>query len=372
MLLSNVNILDVFVSGDVGDDGYYTSYEEPREDKFALSGMFRDIELDRIYRQQRASLERRSTLFTSCAIVTLVFCMMLTAAVALFYWRRNMEVSEAKGIRHVWIWGCLGGWGMDTMGLTGIVACGLHVYVYVHVSEDELSRWSVATLKEAHLQTMPLNAKETQLLLRSGVAIEKAELVQAVCLANYESGMHSGFTGEEVREATVVPAIPSKYTEVVEVQTLAGTKVGTTRLPLNASVRTLRDEIQRWQRPKEGAYEDPEMKLLTGRSILDDRQPLRSYCTYSGEPLVVTAVKGKTVDVAVQCGQETLLMSVSTSTTVAMIKDQLCDDLGWDVSLARLSLLLPLEVLPLDDEDLLLSNGFVPGSFFRLTKWTPN
>ncbi|CAE7916737.1 unnamed protein product [Symbiodinium necroappetens] len=170
---------------------------------------------------------------------------------------------------------------------------------------------------------------------------------------------------------------------VVEVQTLAGTKVGTTRLPLNASVRTLRDEIQRWQRPKEGAYEDPEMKLgcsrqpdrrklLTGRSILDDRQPLRSYCTYSGEPLVVTAVKGKTVDVAVQCGQETLLMSVSTSTTVAMIKDQLCDDLGWDVSLARLSLLLPLEVLPLDDEDLLLSSGFVPGSFFRLTKRPPD
>ncbi|CAE7288651.1 unnamed protein product [Symbiodinium sp. CCMP2456] len=159
---------------------------------------------------------------------------------------------------------------------------------------------------------------------------------------------------------------------VVEVRTLAGTKVGTTRLPLNANVRALRDEIQRWQRPKEGAYEDPEMKLLTGRSILDDRQPLRSYCTYSGEPLVVTAVKGKAVDVAVQCGQETLLMSVSTSTTVAMIKDQLCDDLGWDVSLARLSLLLPLEVLPLDDEDLLLSSGFVPGSFFRLTKRPPD
>jgi len=29
-----------------------------------------------------------------------------------------------------------------------------------------------------------------------------------------EPSMHSGFTGEEVREATVVPAIPSKYTEV--------------------------------------------------------------------------------------------------------------------------------------------------------------
>eukprot|EP00439_Symbiodinium_sp_Y106_P083574 s80_g23.t2 len=80
-----------------------------------------------------------------------------------------------------------------------------------------------------------------------------------------ELSMHSGFTGEEVREATVVPAIPSKYTEVVEVQTLAGTKVGTTRLPLNASVRTLRDEIQRWQRPKEGAYEDPEMELGCNR-----------------------------------------------------------------------------------------------------------
>ena len=38
MLLSNVNILDVFVNGDVGDDGYYTSYEEPRGHKFPSSG----------------------------------------------------------------------------------------------------------------------------------------------------------------------------------------------------------------------------------------------------------------------------------------------------------------------------------------------
>ncbi|CAE7916739.1 unnamed protein product, partial [Symbiodinium necroappetens] len=73
-----------------------------------------DIELDRIYRQQRASLERRrnrerlasatqpgfwTTLFTSCAIVTLVFCMMLTAAVALFYWRPDLrEHRLVRGI----------------------------------------------------------------------------------------------------------------------------------------------------------------------------------------------------------------------------------------------------------------------------------
>mmetsp|Transcript_38812 Transcript_38812/g.80747 ORF Transcript_38812/g.80747 Transcript_38812/m.80747 type:complete len:287 (+) Transcript_38812:138-998(+) len=227
MLLSNVNILDVFVNGDVGDDGYYTSYE--------------DIELDRIYRQQRASLERRrnrerlasatqpgfwSTLFTSCAIVTLVFCMMLTAAVALFYWRPDLrEHRLVRGIirrlnrledRFINWLAERGLWFTNTarrprprVSFAEIQKLQKETFV----SEDELSRWSVATLKE-ELRRLQRQAdmnlgfaggsqtRETQLLLRSGVGIEKAELVQAVlkarggdsgvscavCLANYESG----------------------------------------------------------------------------------------------------------------------------------------------------------------------------------------
>lgn len=227
MLLSNVNILDVFVNGDVGDDGYYTSYE--------------DIELDRIYRQQRASLERRrnrerlasatqpgfwTTLFTSCAIVTLVFCMMLTAAVALFYWRPDLrEHRLVRGIirrlnrledRFINWLAERGLWFTNNTRRPRPRVSSAEIQKLqkeTFVSEDELTRWSVATLKE-ELRRLQRQAdmnlgfaggsqtRATQLLLRSGVGIEKAELVQAVlkarggdsgiscavCLANYESG----------------------------------------------------------------------------------------------------------------------------------------------------------------------------------------
>ncbi|CAJ1349107.1 unnamed protein product [Effrenium voratum] len=167
---------------------------------------------------------------------------------------------------------------------------------------------------------------------------------------------------------------------VVEVRNLAGRQVGVATLPWEAPVRALRDQIKSWQRRiAEGAWEDPEMSLLTGVCLLDDRQPLYNYWTFSGEPLLVTLVAGQSAEVMVQYGQvrnqiglagrceENIAMSVSSWTTAGLLKDQVCDDLGLDAGSAVLSLVLPREVRPLPDGELLLSSGYVAGCIFRLT-----
>ena len=46
--------------------------------------------------------------------------------------------------------------------------------------------------------------------------------------------------------------------------------------------------------------------------------------------------------------------------TLRRNQDQLCDDLGWDVSLARLSLLLPLEARRWGDGSV---SGFPEGNY---------
>ncbi|CAJ1404052.1 unnamed protein product [Effrenium voratum] len=113
------------------------------------------------------------------------------------------------------------------------------------------------------------------------------------------------------------------------------------------------------------------MSLLTGVCLLDDRplggQPLYNYWTFSGEPLLVTLVAGQSAEVMVQYGQENIAMSVSSWTTAGLLKDQVCDDLGLDAGSAVLSLVLPREVRPLPDGELLLSSGYVAGCIFRLT-----
>eukprot|EP00439_Symbiodinium_sp_Y106_P083326 s80_g23.t1 len=160
-----------------------------------------DIELDRIYRQQRASLERRrnrerlasatqpgfwSTLFTSCAIVTLVFCMMLTAAVALFYWRPDLrEHRLVRGIiRRLNR--------LEDRFINWLAERGLW---FTNTARRPRPRVSFAEIQKLQKETFDPRRNEG------------SSLYSAKC-------MHSGFTGEEVREATVVPAIPSKYTEV--------------------------------------------------------------------------------------------------------------------------------------------------------------
>ncbi|CAK9064785.1 unnamed protein product [Durusdinium trenchii] len=154
---------------------------------------------------------------------------------------------------------------------------------------------------------------------------------------------------------------------LVDVRNLSGRQVGIARLPWEAPVKALREQIKRWRRGLvEGAFEDPEMSLLAGICVLDDRQPLYNYWTFS-EPLLVTLVTGESAEIMVQYGQENIAMSVSSWTTAGLVKDQVCEDFGLDTASAVLSLVLPLEVRPLVDTELLLSSGYVPGSFFRLT-----
>ena len=153
----------------------------------------------------------------------------------------------------------------------------------------------------------------------------------------------------------------------VEVRNLAGREVGIATLPWEASVKALREQIKRWRPVTEGTFEDPELSLLTGICVLDDRQPLYNYWTFSGEPLLVTSVAGQSAEIIVQYGQENIAMSVSSWTTAGLVKEQVCEDLGLDIASAVLSLVLPREVRALVDAELLLSSGYVPGSLFHLT-----
>ncbi|CAK9073320.1 Uncharacterized protein SCF082_LOCUS35921 [Durusdinium trenchii] len=134
---------------------------------------------------------------------------------------------------------------------------------------------------------------------------------------------------------------------LVDVRNLSGRQVGIARLPWEAPVKALREQIKRWRRGLvEGAFEDPEMSLLAGICVLDDRQPLYNYWTFS-EPLLVTLVTGESAEIMVQYGQENIAMSVSSWTTAGLVKDQVCEDFGLDTASAVLSLVLPLEVRPL-------------------------
>mmetsp|Transcript_18769 Transcript_18769/g.42279 ORF Transcript_18769/g.42279 Transcript_18769/m.42279 type:complete len:267 (+) Transcript_18769:155-955(+) len=207
MLMQNLNFFDTMGAG---DDVHAYSYE--------------DIELERIYRRQRAKMERRRNQqqagrpFERAFFFTAVFILLLIAGAAfLFYWRPDLRqhwiverLARLEDRIVQWLMG-----GADTSRQRPRVSPSevQKLRRETFVSEEELQRWSVAALKE-ELRRLQRQAdlhfgfaggsetRETQQLLRSGAVMEKAELVQAVlkarggdsglscavCLANYESG----------------------------------------------------------------------------------------------------------------------------------------------------------------------------------------
>eukprot|EP00931_Biecheleriopsis_adriatica_P105169 TRINITY_DN79737_c0_g1_i1.p1 TRINITY_DN79737_c0_g1~~TRINITY_DN79737_c0_g1_i1.p1 ORF type:complete len:168 (-),score=33.81 TRINITY_DN79737_c0_g1_i1:72-575(-) len=158
----------------------------------------------------------------------------------------------------------------------------------------------------------------------------------------------------------------------VEVFSLAGNRLGRDTCRMDSSAGELRDRIQSWLKGgsrAEGTFEDSEITLLTGSTVLEVQQSMREYCTYTGEALQVTAVVGHGVNVVVRCGFEDILMGVSSATTAGRLKAQAADDLGFEADGATVCLVLASGSLhSLGDQELVLARPFVSGMRFKIVQ----